>query len=272
MAQPFLTRFAPSPSGRLHLGHALSAVEVRRAADAAGGQALLRIEDIDTTRCKPAFEVAILEDLAWLGLVWDGPVRRQSDHFADYRAALADLIHAGLAYGDARSREEVAAWRAGRGGAPYQPGPEERHAPAGAPLAYRLSLSAVASRVPGDALTFVVETDTARTRHRANWQSEDDPILWRRDDLPAYILAACHDDAVQAITHVIRGEDLTDAPHTHRLLQAAMGWPAPILRHHRLLYGPDGRKLSKSHGSKTIASLRAEGLSAGEVLQRAGLS
>lgn len=272
MPAPFLTRFAPSPSGRLHLGHALSAVLVRRAGDQAGGAALLRIEDIDTVRCKPEFEAAIFEDLDWLGLSWDGAVRRQSDHFADYRAALNQLVDAGLAYGDARTREDVAAWRAERGGAPYQPGPAERHAPEGAALAWRLSLSGVAGHVGEDALNFEVETDSGRTRQRADWQSQDDPILWRRDDLPAYILAACHDDALQHITHIIRGEDLIEAPHTHRLLQAAMGWPSPILRHHRLLYGPDGRKLSKSHGSKTIASLRAEGLSADEVLKLAGLS
>lgn len=272
MPAPLLTRFAPSPSGRLHLGHALSAITVRRAADTAGGRALLRIEDIDTARCKPEFEAAILEDLAWLGLAWDGPLRRQSEHFADYRAALGRLIDEGLAYGDARTREEVLAWRAAHDGAPYQPGPGDAPSPRGAPLNWRLSLARAAARKANGELTFPLETASDLLHPPANWQGEDDPVLWRKDDLPAYILAACHDDAAQEITHIVRGEDLIDAPHTHRLLQAAMDWPAPILRHHHLLYGPDGKKLSKSHGSKTIASLRAAGLSPQDVLQMAGLS
>lgn len=270
------TRFAPSPTGPLHLGHVLSAVIVRHAADEAGGEALLRIEDTDLTRCRREYETAILEDLAWLGLNWDGEVRRQSDHFEDYLACVAALRDRGLVYRCFLTRQEIATC--------YPDGivhsqaltrsEEAVRLSEGAPFAWRLSLEA-ARKEMGDliyrSLSYQTEEEGQLVRHTAEPERHGDIALTRKDTPAAYHLAACHDDARQEISHVIRGEDLIDAPHIHTLLQALMGWPRPIYRHHKLVMGPDGKRLSKRTGSKSLAALRAEGLSPEEIFSLAGL-
>ncbi len=238
---------------------------------------MLRLEDIDTGRCRPEYEAAILEDLDWLGLRWDGPVRRQSDHFADYTAVVETLRARGLAYRCFRTRREIAVETGGRPDAPFRggplaPGDEARRLVRGEPFAWRLSLArAMAALGPAaEHLSFTVEQDDQSVSVRAEPQRFGDIALTRRDAPVAYHLAACHDDAVQSITHIIRGEDLVDAPHIHVVLQALMGWPTPVYRHHRLLTGPDGRRLSKRDGAMAIAALRAQGLSAAEVRALAG--
>ncbi len=276
MMSTLRTRFAPSPTGRLHLGHVLSAVIVRRAADAAGGEARLRIEDTDITRCRPEFEAAIHDDLAWLGLTWDGPVRRQSEHFDDYLAIVAALRERGLVYRCFLTRQEMQARfpdgivRSG----PLSKAAEGARLAEGAPFAWRLSLEAARSEM-GDlvfrSLSYQTEAAGALTRHTAEPERHGDIALTRKDTPAAYHLAACHDDALQEITHVIRGVDLIEAPHIHTLLQALMDWPRPVYRHHRLLTGPDGEKLSKRTGAKSLGVLRAEGLSPAEILSLAGL-
>lgn len=276
----FVTRFAPSPTGRLHLGHVYSAFQVRRAADAVGGQAVLRIEDIDVTRCRPEYEAAIHEDLAWLGLEWEGEVRRQSEHFSQYAATIETLRARGLVYRCFRSRAQIAALTEGGPDTAFASGPlpaedEAEKRAAGAPFAWRLWLRAARAELGAayDALAYTVESLDGTQQHRLACRPElhGDIALTRKDAPAAYHLAACHDDAVQGITHIIRGEDLIDAPHIQTLLQALMGWPHPIYRHHRLLTGPDGKRLSKSDRSKTVASLRAEGLTPGEVRALAGV-
>ena len=270
----FTTRFAPSPTGRLHKGHAFSALTAWTAARSAGGRFVLRIEDIDPTRCRPEYEAAIIEDLTWLGLDWDGPVRRQSDHLGDYAAVIEGLRRRGLLYRCFRTRKDILN---AIGDAPHgameavRPGPhpaeeEARLLDDGAPFAWRLSLDR-AREVLGEAvwngLTFVEE------EHGPNGQTgvvavdptaAGDVVLARKDTGVAYHLAVTHDDALQGVTHVIRGQDLFAATHVQRLIQTLMGWPAPTYRHHRLLAGPDGRRYAKRDRSVTLAELRAEGL------------
>lgn len=282
----FATRFAPSPTGRLHKGHAFSALTAGFAAKAAGGRFVLRIEDIDRTRCRPEFETAILEDLAWLGLDWETPVRRQSAHLADYAAVVDDLHERGLLYRCFRTRTEVLA---GIGDAPHgameaaRPGPhpadeEVRFLDAGRPFAWRLSLDR-ARETLGEAtwtgLSFIEqgsgpngETGVVPVRPDA----AGDVVLARKDTGVAYHLAVTHDDALQGIDHVIRGEDLFEATHVQRLVQALMGWPAPVYRHHRLLTGPDGRRYAKRDRSVTLAELRAGGLTAEALRAELGFS
>lgn len=252
-----VSRFAPSPTGRLHLGHAYSALLGHRLAREAGGQFLLRIEDIDTGRCRDEFVDGIAEDLRWLGLDWDGPARRQSDHFADYEAALDRLRGTGLIYRCTCTRADIAAAASaphGPGGAVY-PG-TCRTAGHGAeqPYAWRLDMAgAVALAGPlswEDATTGTVAAEPAPF---------GDVVLARKDAPASYHLAVTVDDALQGITDVVRGEDLFAATHVHRLLQALLGLPVPRYRHHRLLTGPDGRRLAKRDGAATIAALRAGG-------------
>ena len=271
----FVTRFAPSPTGLLHRGHAFSALMAHEAARAAGGRFILRIEDIDRTRCRPEYEAAILDDLAWLGLAWDGPVRRQSEHMSDYAAVIDALNERGLLYRCFRTRKEIldAIGQAPHGPAeaarpgPHPPDEEVRLLEAGRPFAWRLSLDR-AREVLGaawDELSFVEEgagPDGETGRIRARPETVGDVVLARKDAGVAYHLAAVHDDAVQGATHVIRGEDLFEAAHIHRLIQALMGWPAPTYRHHRLLTGPDGKRYAKRDRSQTLAELRAGGMTA----------
>ena len=270
----FATRFAPSPTGRLHRGHAFSALTAWTAARAAGGRFVLRIEDIDPTRCKPEYEAAIHEDLAWLGLDWETPVRRQSDHLADYAAVIEALNARGLLYRCFRTRREIldAIGDAPHGPAeavrpgPHAPEEEARLLAEGRPYAWRLSLDR-AREALGEAawttLSFIEEgvgPDGETGLIRARPETAGDVVLARKDAGTAYHLAVTHDDALQGITHVVRGLDLFEATHIQRLIQALMGWPAPVYRHHRLLTGPDGRRYAKRDQSVTLAELRAGGL------------
>lgn len=282
----FATRFAPSPTGRLHKGHAFSALTAWSAAKAAGGRFVLRIEDIDPTRCRPEFEAAILEDLTWLGLDWETPVRRQSSHLADYAAVIDALQDRGLLYRCFRTRTEILA---GIGNAPHgameaaRPGPhspdeEARFLEAGRSFAWRLSLDR-AREALGEAtwtgLHFIEqgagpngESGVVPVRPNA----AGDVVLARKDTGVAYHLAVTHDDALQGIDLVIRGEDLFEATHVQRLIQALLGWPAPVYRHHRLLTGPDGRRYAKRDRSVTLAELRAGGLTAEALRAELGFS
>ncbi len=270
----FVTRFAPSPTGRLHKGHAFSALTAWRAAKDAGGRFLLRIEDIDPTRCRPEFEAGIYEDLAWLGLDWETPLRRQSDHLADYAAVVEALERRGLLYRCFRTRKEILD---AIGDAPHgpaeaaRPGPhpadeEARLLAEGRPFAWRLSLDRAREALGGaawDGLKFIEEglgPDGETGRIKARPETAGDVVLARKDAGTAYHLAVTHDDALQKVSHVIRGQDLFEATHIQRLIQALMGWPAPVYRHHRLLAGPDGRRYAKRDRSVTLAELRASGL------------
>ena len=280
----FTTRFAPSPTGRLHRGHALSALTAHAAAKAAGGRFLLRIEDIDRTRSRPAFETAILEDLAWLGLEWEEPVRRQSDHMDDYRRALDGLIARGLAYRCFRTRREIlddighAPHGPGEGfrGAPLPAAEEARQLADGEPFAWRLSLDAAREALGGaawDALTFMEEGSGPQGEHgamRAAPERAGDVVLARKDVGVAYHLAVVTDDALQGVSHVIRGQDLHEAAHIQRLLQALLGLPTPIYRHHRLLLAEDGKRLAKRDRAQTLADLREGGVSAGRLRAELG--
>jgi glutamyl-Q tRNA(Asp) synthetase len=262
----FVTRFAPSPTGRLHLGHAFSALTAYEAAQAAGGRFLLRIEDIDRPRCRPAFEAAIYEDLAWLGLKWETPVRRQSEHMADYAAALDRLRARGLLYRCFRTRKEVldpmvsaphSPQDAFRGGS-LPENEERRRLEAGDPFAWRLSLDR-ARAVIGSAWDDLIFTDIDQGVQKAEAELGGDVVLARKDVGVAYHLACVVDDALQGVTQVIRSEDLREAAHIQRLLQALLGLPTPVYRHHRLLVDPEGRRLAKRAGSKSLGQLRAEG-------------
>lgn len=276
----FATRFAPSPTGLLHRGHAFSALTAYKAARAAGGLFLLRIEDIDRQRCRPQFEAAILEDVAWLGLSWDGRVRRQSEHLDDYRAALDRLRARGLVYRCFRTRREILddigraphgpgdGWR----GAPLSAAQEAARLAAGDPFAWRLSLDA-ALAAAGPGLSIVEEGQGPGGQSgvvAVDPSAAGDVILARKDVGVAYHLAVVVDDALQGVTHVIRGQDLFEAAHVQRLLQVLLGLPAPVYRHHALLLGPDGRRFAKRDKAETLADLRARGVSAAALRAQLG--
>jgi glutamyl-Q tRNA(Asp) synthetase len=272
VARRFVTRFAPSPTGRLHRGHAYSALTAFEAARVAGGRFLLRLEDIDLTRRRPEFDADILADLAWLGLDWEEPVRRQSQHMADYHAALGTLRQRGLVYRCFRTRREIAAaiesaphgameaWR----GAPLPPSEEARRVAQGDPYAWRLALDAARRALGGfGALTFEEEgagPDGQTGRIAVRSELGGDVVLARKDVGVAYHLAVTVDDALQGVTHVIRGQDLFEAAHVQRLLQALLGLPAPVYRHHRLIAGPDGRRYAKRDQAETLAEIRRRGV------------
>jgi glutamyl-Q tRNA(Asp) synthetase len=283
----FVTRFAPSPTGYLHLGHAFSALTAFGAADAAAGRLLLRIEDIDQGRCRPEFEAAIYEDLAWLGIGWAQPPRRQSEHFDDYDGALRRLIATGMVYRCFKTRKEILDGIAraphltaeGPDGPVFTGAPLAAHEEAsmlanGAAYAWRLS-SGAARRALGpafDALSFVeerVEGGDAQTI-RATPEIFGDAVMARKDSGTSYHLAAVFDDALQGVTHVIRGEDLRAAAHLHCLLQALLGLPTPIYRHHRLIVDETGKRLAKRDKAATLRGLRESGVSAAEVRRRLG--
>jgi len=256
----FVTRFAPSPTGYLHLGHAFSALTAYEAAKAADGRFILRIEDIDATRSRTVFEHAIYEDLEWLGLSWEGPVRRQSEHMADYRDALEMLRSKGLVYRCFRTRREVLdeMARAPHGpsevfrGGPLPAAEEAMRVAAGEAFAWRLSLDAASGR----ALYF---DDHARGHIRAEPARLGDIVLARKDVGVAYHLAVVVDDALQGVNCVIRGEDLLEATHIQRLLQDLLGLSIPIYRHHRLLTGPDGKRYAKRDQAYTLREMREKG-------------
>jgi glutamyl-Q tRNA(Asp) synthetase len=283
-------RFAPSPNGELHLGHAYSALLNAKLADESGGRFLLRIEDVDLARCRPEFEAAIYRDLAWLGLAWEAPVRRQSEHFPLYRSAIDRLIAEELVYPAFMSRGEIrdyiaehcgepGGWPRDPDGAPLYPDRDRRLPPAerrrriagGAPFAWRLDMAEAAARIARP-LSWL-EYDPADARGRvapAEPERWGDVVLGRRDAPASYHLAVTLDDALQGVTDVVRGLDIFHATSVHRLLQELLGLPAPVYRHHRLLTGPDGRKLSKSNHDAGIASLRREGCSPREVRRMCG--
>ena len=277
-----ITRFAPSPTGRLHKGHAFSALTAWRAARAAGGGFLVRIEDIDPTRCRPEFDAGILEDLAWLGVDWDAPVRRQSEHLADYATVVDALDRRGLLYRCFRTRKEIldAIGDAPHGAAEaVRPGPHPADEEAallaeGRPFAWRLSLDRARETLGArawDALVFVEEGDGDRGLIRARPETAGDVVVARKDAGTAYHVAVTHDDALQAVTHVIRGQDLFEATHIQVLIQALMGWPTPVYRHHRLITGEDGRRYAKRDGSVTLAHLREQGVSPATLRAELGL-
>jgi glutamyl-Q tRNA(Asp) synthetase len=285
-------RFAPSPNGELHLGHAYSALLNARMAIARGGRFLLRIEDIDVTRCTPEFEAGIYRDLEWLGLDWEKPVRRQSEHFADYRSLLDRLIAEELAYPAFMSRGEVRAritelqargrtWPRDPDGAPLYPGDDrglskrerQKRLAAGAPFAWRLDIAAAVKRVgrpPAWTSLVDAEGDTTRTVE-ADPTRWGDVILARREIPTSYHLSVVADDAGQGITHVVRGLDLEAATDIHVLLQALLGLPSPVYFHHRLILGPDGRKLSKSLRDTGLRALREGGAPPASVREMVGL-
>jgi glutamyl-Q tRNA(Asp) synthetase len=265
----YATRFAPSPTGLLHKGHAFSAFTAFEAAQQAGGRFVLRIEDIDFTRCRPEFEAAILEDLAWLGLAWEAPVLRQSEHVADYMAALDALKARGLVYRSFKTRKQILdeALSAPHGapegyrGAPLPAEEEAARLAAGEPFAWRLDLAA-AERGAGP-LSFVEAGEGAAGEHgriAVDAGPAGDVVLARKDVGVAYHLAVVVDDARQAITEVARGQDLFEATHIQRVLQALLGLPEPRYRHHRLILGPDGRRLAKRDRAETLRSIRQRGV------------
>lgn len=279
-------RFAPSPNGELHLGHAFSALLDFELSRRAGGRFLVRIEDIDRTRCRPEYEAGIFRDLAWLGLTWEEPVRRQSEHFSDYADALRRLEAMGLVYPAFLSRGEVAAmtrdpaWPRDPDGAPLYPGADRdldpaeagRRIEAGAPYALRLRTADAAARVgpsswqeagsgPGG------ETGTIR----ANPAAWGDFVLARKETPTSYHLSVVVDDAAQGVTHVVRGRDLFHATAAHVLLQRLLGLPTPAYHHHGLITDAEGRKLSKSDRDTSLRSLREAGATAADVRRMVGV-
>jgi glutamyl-Q tRNA(Asp) synthetase len=272
---PPVFRFAPSPNGYLHLGHAYSALLNADLAREAGGRLLLRIEDIDETRCKPQYEAAIYEDLRWLGVVWEEPVRRQSQHYDDYRGALAKLDAVGLIYPAFESRAEIArmATRHDPDGAPIymgvgkslSAGERKRRIEAGEPYALRLDMAAAMARTGR-----VTWNEDGRdiTGDPAAW---GDVILARKDSPTSYHLSVVVDDAAQGVTDVVRGQDLFAATAVHRVLQELLGLPMPRYRHHRLILDEMGKKLSKSTQATGLRELRAQGKTPVDIRHMVGL-
>jgi glutamyl-Q tRNA(Asp) synthetase len=265
-----VTRFAPSPTGYLHLGHAYSALIAWRAAREAGGRFLLRIEDIDTTRCRPEFTAAILEDLAWLGIDWDGDVREQSEYFADYEAALDKLDVLGVLYPCFCSRAEIARASAAPQGEEVlrYPGTcrsistEERvhRIAAGESFGLRLDVArALARRAP------LEWEEDGRGMIAAEPERLGDVVVARKDAPTSYHLAVTVDDALQGVTLVTRGADLFMSTHIHRLLQALLDLPVPRYRHHRLLTDAQGKRFAKRDRALTLRALRDAGRTAAEV-------
>ncbi len=281
MASPSatVTRFAPSPTGHLHLGHAYSALFAEAAARREGGRFLLRIEDIDPARCRPEFEAAILDDLAWLGLEWEQPVRRQSEHLDEYRAALDRLSAMQLVYPCFCSRREIQAEIARAASAPQGPdgalypgtcralssGERERRLSEDRPHALRLDVAA-ALRKTGP----LHWHDRARGTIAAQPELLGDVVLGRRDAPASYHLAVTLDDHRQAVSLVTRGEDLFAATHIHRLLQAVLDLATPDYHHHRLLTNAAGERLAKRDGALALSALRRAGHSAAAVRAMAG--
>jgi glutamyl-Q tRNA(Asp) synthetase len=280
----FVTRFAPSPSGLLHRGHAFSVLTAFEAARAQGGRFLLRIEDIDTERCRSEFETAIYEDLAWLGVEWETPVRRQSEHLDDYQAALDQLRAQGVLYRCFRTRkevlEEIARAPHGPEPAPFRGRPLSRIEEAlrlarGEPFAWRLSLEAARARL-GRTYDLMAFLDVAEHDDfdmiPAEPEAAGDVVLARKGLGVAYHLAVVVDDALQGVTQVIRGEDLLEATHIQVLLQRLLGLPTPTYRHHPLLLRPDGKRYAKRDASETLRAIREAGVPAAELRRQLGFS
>jgi glutamyl-Q tRNA(Asp) synthetase len=280
-------RFAPSPNGWLHLGHALSALTNAEWARARGGQLLLRIEDIDAARCRPEYEAALVEDLAWLGVSFDGPIRRQSVHLDDYREALARLEALGLVYASFESRAEIARLAAARGaswprdpdGVPLYPAASQQlsalerrsRMEQGEPYALRLDMARALART--GPLTWVEEGPAGEVgviaADPARW---GDVVLARKEVPTSYHLSVVVDDALQGVTVVVRGEDLFQATSLHRLLQRLLDLPAPRYHHHHLIRDAEGRKLSKSTGATALRALRRAGHDPADIRRMVGLA
>jgi glutamyl-Q tRNA(Asp) synthetase len=283
-------RFAPSPNGYLHLGHAYSALLNFDLARQSGGQLLLRIEDIDLARCRPEFQAAIIEDLAWLGISWNTPVRRQSEHFADYRAATERLAGMGLLYPSFESRADIARlvaaeeakgpWPRDPDGAPLYPGIARSLSPAAiaelkrtdAPMALRLDMAEALKS--GGSLSWTElgggpagEAGIVPAMPEA-W---GDVVLARKETPTSYHLAVVIDDALQGVSHVVRGQDLFWSTSVHRLLQCLLGLPQPVYQHHPLVLDSAGAKFSKSAGSTSLRELRALGVTPAEIRRIVGL-
>ena len=287
---PPVFRFAPSPNGYLHLGHAYSALLNFDLARQTGGRFLLRIEDIDVTRCKPEFETAIYEDLAWLGMTWETPVRRQSAHLADFRDALEKLSAQGLVYPSFESRAEIAGlvaqreanarWPRDPDGAPLYPGAAKllssderaRLLESDAPYALRLDMAAACARA-GD-VAWIEHGEGANGEPgtvAARPEAWGDVILARKETPTSYHLSVVVDDALQGVTEVVRGHDLFWSTGVHRLLQRLLGLPPPAYRHHRLILDGEGRKLSKSSQATGLRELRAGGARPADIRRLLGL-
>lgn len=285
-------RFAPSPNGELHLGHAYSALLNAKLAERMGGRFLLRIEDIDTTRCKKEFEDGIYRDLAWLGLEWEQPVRRQSEHFDEYKALLDRLIAEGLVYPAFMSRGEIRAYIADAGahgerwphdpdGAPLYPGLDKqmsrrerrRRIDRGEAFAWRLDTDAALASVVNPLFWREATNETLDKTERIYAEAEawGDVVIARKEIPTSYQLSVIADDALQGVTHVVRGRDLYFATGIQRLLQELLGLPAPTYFHHGLVPGPDGRKLSKSLRDSGIRALREAGIKPAEIREMIGL-
>jgi glutamyl-Q tRNA(Asp) synthetase len=285
MTRPIF-RFAPSPNGELHLGHAYSALLNAEMARKGGGRLLLRIEDIDTARCTPEFEAGIYRDLEWLGIEWEKPARRQSEHFAEYSKLLDRLIKDELVYPAFMSRGEMRAhiaeaedqgraWPRDPDGVPLYPGLDKalsarerkQRMTGGAPFAWRLETAAAMASL-GGSLTWTEfsDPDLGSTRQvEARPDVWGDVVLARRDSPTSYHLSVVADDALQDVTHVVRGLDLFPATGIHRLLQTLLDLPEPTYFHHRLIMGPDGRKLSKSFRDTGLNALRIAGRTPGDI-------
>ncbi|MBN8997527.1 MAG: tRNA glutamyl-Q(34) synthetase GluQRS [Rhizobiales bacterium] len=273
-------RFAPSPNGELHLGHAYSALTDFALCRAAGGRFLLRMEDIDPQRCRPEYEAQIYADLAWLGIEWEEPVRRQSDHMADYVRATDRLCERGLVYPSFMSRSEIAARVTATSprdpdGAPLYPGNEgemDEAVAAGEPHVLRLRMAEAAAMA--GPLSW---TETGEGPAGEHGTVAADPAIWgdfvvaRREVPTSYHLAVVVDDALQGVTHVVRGRDLFHATAAHMLLQRLLGLPTPVYHHHRLVTDAAGRKLAKSSRDTSLRSLREAGVTVAEVKRMVGV-
>ncbi|PTM40505.1 tRNA glutamyl-Q(34) synthetase GluQRS [Bosea sp. 124] len=288
-AQPVL-RFAPSPNGRLHLGHALSALTNERLAAQMTGRLLLRIEDIDRERCTPALEQALRDDLAWLGLVFERPVRRQSEHFDDYAVALGDLRRRDLVYPCFCSRQQVRAavlaeeaasgrrWPVDPDDAPLYPGScracgraeAQRRIAAGEPHVLRLDMARALAAAGGELSYVLIDAAGQASTVAARPGRWGDVVLARKGVPTSYHLAVVTDDALQGVTHVVRGRDLEAATDIHALLQRLLGLPTPRYHFHELLTDETGRKLAKSRQSESLADLRAQGMTAVGIRQMLG--
>ncbi len=285
-----ILRFAPSPNGYLHLGHAYSALLNRDMARELGGRMLLRVEDIDASRCRAEYEEAIYENLRWLGISWQEPVRRQSEHFDDYRAAIAKLEAQKLIYPSFETRSEIDAlveerdrqgrWPRDPDGVLHYPGRARKLSPAererrrnsGEPFALRLAMDAAVARA--GVLTWTETGTGPRGQYgtiTAAPQMWGDVVLARKDTPTSYHLAVAIDDALEGITDVVRGQDLFWATGIHRLLQALLGLPEPTYHHHRLMLDAEGCKLSKSNQAKTLRDLRANGATPADIRRMVGL-
>jgi glutamyl-Q tRNA(Asp) synthetase len=285
---PPVFRFAPSPNGYLHLGHALSALLNYDLARNCGGTFLLRIEDIDPARCRPEFEAAIYQDLDWLGIEWATPVRRQSEHLASYGAAVERLARHGLVYRSFESRADIARlvarretlgpWPRDPDGAPLFPGTrltqeeEQRLIEAGAPYAWRLDMAEASNRA--GQLSWIELGNAPEIEQgpvRANPAPWGDAILARKETPTSYHLSVVIDDALQGVTDVVRGYDLYRATSLHRLLQTLLDLPEPRYGHHALVRDASGDKLSKSTRATALRNLRADGVTPEEIRRRLDL-